>query len=191
MFSINIPYPDLWSRMRTWVTAPTSLPFRVMGLPLRSDVNMGQQNLQIFTQSKFSQSYMFACDSVRHSTHHLPASLYQRQIQKRNWPFLLRWKNRWNTPSENHFFSSYQYSLTSNTLNFSQPLVLLKQIFTVSHSTSGKSILCMRLILSLTDFDITDFPPDINSTVKSFTSSGGTPILCCFLLLSDIVIFMG
>ena len=33
IFSINIPYPVVGSLMRTWVTAPTSLPFWMMGLP--------------------------------------------------------------------------------------------------------------------------------------------------------------
>lgn len=43
MFSIKIPYPFSGSLTITWVTAPTSFPFWRMGLPLTSDVNMGQQ----------------------------------------------------------------------------------------------------------------------------------------------------
>ncbi len=34
MFSINIPYPFVLSCTNTWVTAPTSFPFWIMGLPL-------------------------------------------------------------------------------------------------------------------------------------------------------------
>ena len=33
IFSIKIPYPVVGSPMRTWVTAPTSLPFWMMGEP--------------------------------------------------------------------------------------------------------------------------------------------------------------
>ena len=43
IFSINIPYPVVGSFIITCVTAPTSLPFWMMGEPLRSVVNKGQQ----------------------------------------------------------------------------------------------------------------------------------------------------
>ena len=43
MFSIKIPYPLVGSFTKTCVTAPTSFPFWIIGLPLTSDVNMGQQ----------------------------------------------------------------------------------------------------------------------------------------------------
>ena len=33
MFSMNIPYPVVGSFTRTWVTAPTSLPFWIIGEP--------------------------------------------------------------------------------------------------------------------------------------------------------------
>jgi hypothetical protein len=44
MFSINIPYPVVGSFIKTCATAPMSLPFWTMGLPLRRVVNKGQQN---------------------------------------------------------------------------------------------------------------------------------------------------
>ena len=34
MFSTKIPYPLVLSWINTWVTAPTSFPFWIMGLPL-------------------------------------------------------------------------------------------------------------------------------------------------------------
>ena len=34
MFSTKIPYPLVLSWINTWVTAPTSFPFWMMGLPL-------------------------------------------------------------------------------------------------------------------------------------------------------------
>ena len=33
IFSINMPYPAVGSFIITWVTAPTSLPFWMMGEP--------------------------------------------------------------------------------------------------------------------------------------------------------------
>ena len=33
ILSMNIPYPLVGSLISTWVTAPTSLPFWIMGLP--------------------------------------------------------------------------------------------------------------------------------------------------------------
>ena len=36
IFSIKIPYPVVGSLISTWVTAPTSLPFWMMGEPLTS-----------------------------------------------------------------------------------------------------------------------------------------------------------
>jgi len=44
IFSINMPYPVVGSLTRTWVSAPTSLPPRMIGLPDTSVVNKGQQN---------------------------------------------------------------------------------------------------------------------------------------------------
>ena len=52
MFSINIPYPLVGSLISTWVTAPTSLPFWIMGLPDMSVVNKGQH----FLTKKFTKS---------------------------------------------------------------------------------------------------------------------------------------
>ena len=43
IFSINIPYPLVGSFTSTCVTAPISLPFWIMGEPLTSVVNRGQQ----------------------------------------------------------------------------------------------------------------------------------------------------
>ena len=37
IFSMNIPYPLVGSLTRTWVTAPTSLPFCKIGLPNTRD----------------------------------------------------------------------------------------------------------------------------------------------------------
>ena len=48
IFSINIPYPVVGSFIITCVTAPTSLPFWMMGLPLTSVVNIGQQFLEFY-----------------------------------------------------------------------------------------------------------------------------------------------
>ena len=48
IFSMKIPYPVVGSLMRTCVTAPTSLPFWIIGLPDTSVVNIGQQNLTEF-----------------------------------------------------------------------------------------------------------------------------------------------
>ena len=45
IFSINIPYPVVGSFIRTCVTAPTSLPFWMMGEPDTSVVNKGQHFL--------------------------------------------------------------------------------------------------------------------------------------------------
>ena len=45
IFSIKIPYPVVGSFMRTCVTAPTSLPFWIIGEPLTSVFKKGQQNL--------------------------------------------------------------------------------------------------------------------------------------------------
>jgi len=45
IFSMKIPYPVVGSLIRTCVTAPTSLPFWMMGLPLTSVVKKGQQLL--------------------------------------------------------------------------------------------------------------------------------------------------
>ena len=45
MFSINIPYPVVGSLIKTCVTAPTSLPFWIIGEPDRSVVNKGQHFL--------------------------------------------------------------------------------------------------------------------------------------------------
>ena len=42
IFSMKIPYPVDESLISTCVTAPTSLPFWIMGLPLRSVVRKGQ-----------------------------------------------------------------------------------------------------------------------------------------------------
>ena len=43
IFSINMPYPRVGSFTKTCVTAPMSLPFWIIGEPLTSDVNKGQQ----------------------------------------------------------------------------------------------------------------------------------------------------
>lgn len=42
IFSINIPYPLVGSFTKTWVTAPMSLPFWIIGLPLTSAVSRGE-----------------------------------------------------------------------------------------------------------------------------------------------------
>lgn len=44
IFSMNIPYPLVGSFTNTWVTAPTILPFWIIGLPDMSVVNERQQN---------------------------------------------------------------------------------------------------------------------------------------------------
>lgn len=46
-----MPYPLVGSFTKTWVTAPTNFPFWIIGEPLTSDVNMGQQNMVIFLQT--------------------------------------------------------------------------------------------------------------------------------------------
>ena len=38
IFSMKIPYPVVGSLIKTWVIAPTSLPFWMIGLPLSSVV---------------------------------------------------------------------------------------------------------------------------------------------------------
>ncbi len=45
IFSMKMPYPVVGSLMRTCVTAPTSLPFWIIGEPDRCVVKKGQQNL--------------------------------------------------------------------------------------------------------------------------------------------------
>ena len=45
IFSIKMPYPVVGSLISTWVTAPTSLSFWMMGEPDTSVVKKGQQNL--------------------------------------------------------------------------------------------------------------------------------------------------
>ena len=49
IFSINIPYPRVGSLTNTWVTAPTSFPSWMMGEPLTSVANRGQQFFQKLT----------------------------------------------------------------------------------------------------------------------------------------------
>ena len=46
IFSIKIQYPLVGSLTSTWVTAPTSLPSWVIGLPLTSDYHYGQHYIQ-------------------------------------------------------------------------------------------------------------------------------------------------
>ena len=46
IFSINIPYPSVGFATNTCVTAPTSMPFWIIGEPDSSVVNKGQQNLR-------------------------------------------------------------------------------------------------------------------------------------------------
>ena len=48
IFSMKMPYPVVGSFIKTCVTAPTSLPFWMMGLPLRCVVNKGQQFLEFY-----------------------------------------------------------------------------------------------------------------------------------------------
>ena len=50
MFSMNIPYPTVGSFIITCVTAPTSLPFWIIGEPLSSVVNKGQHFLTEISQ---------------------------------------------------------------------------------------------------------------------------------------------
>ena len=45
IFSINIPYPLLASCTNTWVTAPASFPFWIIGDPLTSESSNGQHFL--------------------------------------------------------------------------------------------------------------------------------------------------
>ena len=52
---MNIPYPLVGSFTRTWVTAPISFPFWIMGLPDTSVVNGGQQNL--FANIKYRHNF--------------------------------------------------------------------------------------------------------------------------------------
>ena len=49
IFSMKIPYPSVGSATITWVTAPTSLPSWMMGLPDTSVVNKGQDFDKIFS----------------------------------------------------------------------------------------------------------------------------------------------
>ena len=50
IFSIKMPYPAVGSFMRTWVTAPTSLPFWMMGEPLRRCYNKNNVFYGLFTK---------------------------------------------------------------------------------------------------------------------------------------------
>jgi len=43
IFSMKIPYPVVGSLTRTWVTAPTSLPSWIIGLPLTLMSSRGQK----------------------------------------------------------------------------------------------------------------------------------------------------
>ncbi len=57
IFLMKIPYPLVGSFTNTWVTAPISLSFWIIGEPDTSDVNMGQKVL--FFLGKFSNSICF------------------------------------------------------------------------------------------------------------------------------------
>ena len=48
IFSIKMPYPVVGSFTRTWVTAPTSLPSWMMGLPDTQMSSRGQKNFVFF-----------------------------------------------------------------------------------------------------------------------------------------------
>lgn len=47
--SAQMPYPLVGSSTNTWVTAPMSFPFWIMGLPLRSVSRQGQHFFHFFT----------------------------------------------------------------------------------------------------------------------------------------------
>ena len=48
MFSMKMPYPVVGSLTRTWVTAPTSLPSWIIGLPDTLMSSVGQKNFVFF-----------------------------------------------------------------------------------------------------------------------------------------------
>ena len=53
MFSIKIPYPLVGSFTKTCVTAPTNLPFWMMGEPLTTVVNRGDYKFYAFLTNIF------------------------------------------------------------------------------------------------------------------------------------------
>ena len=59
IFSINIPYPLVGLFTKTCVIAPTNFPFWIIGLPLTSVVNRGEQ----IHLSKLSDRLMFERDT--------------------------------------------------------------------------------------------------------------------------------
>ena len=83
------------------------------------------------------------------------------------------------------FFVSSQILLPKPTPN------IVKVIFIVSHSVFSKSILHSRNIFPFVVLVKTFSLPLYKSIVKSLTISGGTPVLCCYRLLSERVIFIG
>ena len=59
IFSIKIPYPEVGSFTKTWVTAPISFPSCKMGLPDTSDWHCGQQIVLPITPAQRYDKYNF------------------------------------------------------------------------------------------------------------------------------------
>ena len=59
IFSIKIPYPQVGSFTKTWVTAPISLPSCRIGLPDTSDWHCGQQIVLPITPAQRYDKYNF------------------------------------------------------------------------------------------------------------------------------------